>query len=196
MLPRFLYFLVLITLQCAQPSNANTPPTETTADVSQIQSLYAKGELGQLRLMLENKLSELHESDNVHEKAAILSMLFELYRVTGDVNGLINVVNTITESPILSDAPLQQFFALAASAYMTRFSWDSKNTQKAAEKLLKEIEGITIQVNDEKSINFTASIGIGTYPKDGETLNEIISIADECLYSAKTEGKNCVRVKR
>ena len=31
---------------------------------------------------------------------------------------------------------------------------------------------------------------------DGETLNEIISIADECLYSAKTEGKNCVRAKR
>ncbi len=73
---------------------------------------------------------------------------------------------------------------------------DSSNTQKAALKLLKQIENITIQVNDEESINFTASIGVATYPKDGETLNEIISVADECLYAAKTEGKNCVRAKR
>ncbi len=70
-----------------------------------------------------------------------------------------------------------------------------KNTEKAAQKLLKEIQGITIAVNDDEKINFTVSIGIGTYPKNGNTLNEIISIADECLYLAKSEGKNCVRIK-
>ena len=73
---------------------------------------------------------------------------------------------------------------------------DSKNTEKAAEKLLKEIQNISIPVNDDEKINFTVSIGVATYPESGNTLNEIISVADECLYVAKSEGKNCVRVKK
>ncbi len=72
---------------------------------------------------------------------------------------------------------------------------DIKNTQKAAEKLLKEIQNISIPIDDVEKINFTVSIGVATYPENGNSLNEIISIADECLYLAKSEGKNCVRIK-
>lgn len=38
--------------------------------------------------------------------------------------------------------------------------------------------------------NVTASMGIAIYPKDGDTLTELLKNADNAMYSAKTAGKN------
>jgi len=38
--------------------------------------------------------------------------------------------------------------------------------------------------------NLTASIGLATYPEDGQTASEIIAATDKCLYVAKSKGKN------
>ncbi|WP_322413605.1 GGDEF domain-containing protein, partial [Clostridium perfringens] len=38
--------------------------------------------------------------------------------------------------------------------------------------------------------NVTASFGVGFYPYDGETLEEVINCADKYLYNAKHAGKN------
>ncbi len=42
--------------------------------------------------------------------------------------------------------------------------------------------------------HMTASIGISTYPADGDTAEEIIKNADNAMYAAKKEGKNCWQV--
>ncbi len=42
--------------------------------------------------------------------------------------------------------------------------------------------------------HMTASIGISIYPDDGESAEELIKNADNAMYAAKREGKNCWRV--
>lgn len=47
-------------------------------------------------------------------------------------------------------------------------------------------------VNDQES-PVTISLGVASYPSDGETPSKLISHADECLYVAKENGRNQVK---
>jgi len=38
----------------------------------------------------------------------------------------------------------------------------------------------------------TASIGIASYPEDGERIDDLIAAADVALYRAKSSGRNCI----
>ena len=51
------------------------------------------------------------------------------------------------------------------------------------------------RVHETVGTNFhmSASIGIAVYPADGETAEEILKNADNALYAAKRDGKNCWR---
>lgn len=43
----------------------------------------------------------------------------------------------------------------------------------------------------EHELNISLSIGVALYPKDGETSTVLLKHADEALYMAKKQGKNC-----
>jgi diguanylate cyclase (GGDEF)-like protein len=60
-----------------------------------------------------------------------------------------------------------------------------KQAIDVAQRLRKRIEEI-------ESINTTISIGIAAFPQDGQTLDELIAIADKGLYTSKKKGKNSV----
>lgn len=47
-------------------------------------------------------------------------------------------------------------------------------------------------VANEKTLNFSISIGVSEYPTQAKTLEEIISIADHMMYASKKSGKNAV----
>ena len=58
-----------------------------------------------------------------------------------------------------------------------------------AKKLLHVIrKPLKIQ---EQELNITFSIGVALYPRDGETSNVLLKHADEALYLAKNQGRNC-----
>lgn len=48
------------------------------------------------------------------------------------------------------------------------------------------------KVNETSNPRFTVSIGISNYPIDGQTVNELISVADRGLYKSKSRGKNSI----
>lgn len=48
------------------------------------------------------------------------------------------------------------------------------------------------KVNETSNPTLTVSIGIATYPHDGQTVKELISVADKGLYKAKSNGKNSI----
>jgi len=48
------------------------------------------------------------------------------------------------------------------------------------------------KISEETNPKFTVSIGIATYPYDGQSVKELISVADKGLYKSKSAGKNCV----
>lgn len=68
-----------------------------------------------------------------------------------------------------------------------------KNAHLMAEKLRLIIENHRFK--DQRKLttkNVTISIGVSSYPEDGDTLKEIIKKADEALYRAKETGRNRV----
>ena len=60
------------------------------------------------------------------------------------------------------------------------------------ERLRSAIEGSAFEVGNRPSIDVTISIGVSEFGRDGDTLDEFLSVADQRLYRAKHEGRNCV----
>jgi diguanylate cyclase (GGDEF)-like protein len=60
------------------------------------------------------------------------------------------------------------------------------------ERLRSAIEGNAFEVGSRPSIDITISIGVSELGRDGDTLDELLSVADQRLYRAKHEGRNRV----
>jgi diguanylate cyclase (GGDEF)-like protein/PAS domain S-box-containing protein len=58
-----------------------------------------------------------------------------------------------------------------------------------AESIRQKLRAIEITHEDE-IIHTTVSIGIASFPADGKSINELITRADEAMYSAKSEGRD------
>lgn len=59
----------------------------------------------------------------------------------------------------------------------------------AAERMRKTVEQSYIPPVG----SVTVSIGIASWPQDAENIQEVIKIADQRLYQAKNDGRNCIR---
>ena len=68
---------------------------------------------------------------------------------------------------------------------------DIKKAQRIAEAIRKKIEENPVIVRREHH-NVTVSIGISTYPDDSMLEEDLVKIADERLYKAKSLGRNRV----
>ncbi|MEO6147451.1 MAG: GGDEF domain-containing protein [Sulfuriferula sp.] len=68
---------------------------------------------------------------------------------------------------------------------------DENGALNIAERLREAVEQFNLEVNSQK-IKTSASIGIASYPRDGDTPDFLIKAADAALYEAKKTGRNRV----
>ena len=68
---------------------------------------------------------------------------------------------------------------------------DKEQAKFAAERIRKAVEDKRIEVYDEE-LRITVSIGIATFPEDGQQVQILIDKADSALYQAKESGRNRV----
>ena len=61
-----------------------------------------------------------------------------------------------------------------------------------AEKICKRVATKRFRLNNYQESNVTISLGVSTFPDDGETAAEIIEAADKRLYQSKNNGRNQV----
>ncbi len=61
-----------------------------------------------------------------------------------------------------------------------------------AEKICKKVAERPFKLVNGKECNVTISLGVATYPFDGENASSIIEVADNRLYKAKNNGRNQV----
>ena len=66
---------------------------------------------------------------------------------------------------------------------------DPKIAYIAAERLRKTVAQSYI----DPIGSITVSIGIASWPQDSENIQDVIKLADQKLYQAKNDGRNCIR---
>jgi diguanylate cyclase (GGDEF)-like protein len=71
---------------------------------------------------------------------------------------------------------------------------DGARALEVAERLRNRISATVVR-HGGAEIAVTASFGIATYPETVSTKDRLFPSADEALYAAKREGRNCVRVR-
>lgn len=69
---------------------------------------------------------------------------------------------------------------------------DKNEAVITAQKICQTIAEKPFKLTNDKESVVTISLGVATYPEDGETPSEIIAKADERLYHAKENGRNQV----
>lgn len=70
---------------------------------------------------------------------------------------------------------------------------DKEKAKKMAEKLCEVIRKTKLPTKKfVPKVNLTISLGVATYPKDGDVEEKLLKKADEALYQAKDSGRNTV----
>jgi diguanylate cyclase (GGDEF)-like protein len=62
-----------------------------------------------------------------------------------------------------------------------------------AQKICQIIAEKSFKLANNQESNVTISVGVATYPQDGDSADKIIEHADKCLYFAKENGRNQVK---
>lgn len=70
---------------------------------------------------------------------------------------------------------------------------DPERALERAEELREEIEATEVRYGGE-TLKITGSIGVAVYGEHGSTLQDLMQNADDALYRAKGDGRNCVRL--
>lgn len=69
---------------------------------------------------------------------------------------------------------------------------DKKEAIITAQKICQTIAEKPFKLANDKESNVTISLGVSTYPEDGEAADKLIESADKRLYKAKNNGRNQV----
>ena len=69
---------------------------------------------------------------------------------------------------------------------------DFEHAFVAAEKICNKIAQTPFQLNPKVTKNVTISLGVATFPDNGQTPAELIEFSDKGLYKAKENGRNQV----
>jgi diguanylate cyclase (GGDEF)-like protein len=60
--------------------------------------------------------------------------------------------------------------------------------------LRAEVKSLRLQYKKQTLGSLTVSIGIAAFPEHGSTSDELLKIADQCLYESKARGRDVVTV--
>ena len=72
---------------------------------------------------------------------------------------------------------------------------DNESAIVTAEKICKAVSEHPLKLVNGNDVQVTISLGVATYPQNGETPQDMIKYADDCLYIAKENGRNQVGKK-
>src|ERR1700729_1348056 len=70
----------------------------------------------------------------------------------------------------------------------------SREAAIRADALRSEVKGLRLQYKKQPLGPLTLSIGVSAFPEHGSTSEDLLKIADQCLYESKNRGRDIVTV--
>lgn len=145
-----------------------------------------------------NTLKDFFENQDLYKKFALILLDIDNFKRINDEFGhdagdlvLKDVADVLKKYLRPEDIPArfggEEFAVIVANA-------NKEVAYKVAERLRKVIETRHVKVNEDTIIDYTASFGVATVDDNIKSVEELIKKADENLYKAKNNGKNCVVV--
>jgi diguanylate cyclase (GGDEF)-like protein len=105
------------------------------------------------------------------------------------LKGVVDVIDTsIRDTDILCRYGGEEFVVILPQT-------DNLEARRVGERIRAEIEATTFGNGAEFPLtSITVSVGVTTYPDNGDTPERLVQIVDQALYRAKEQGKNRVAV--
>lgn len=108
---------------------------------------------------------------------------------TGD-----EVLVTVADLVLLNVRPVDAVFRYGGEELAAILpETDDSGARIVAERIRRTIEDSLTATPQGDTVSVTVSIGIATFPRDGDTGAKLIHAADRALYAAKMAGRNIVR---
>ncbi|WP_044895004.1 PAS domain S-box protein [Bacillus alveayuensis] len=145
------------------------------------------------RFFQEQLIKQIEQAKQNNTRFALMYLDFDRFKWVNDVLGhdvgdelLRNFVTRLktclSESDIIGRWGGDEFTVL-----LSRFQAKEEVAQ-VAQQIIQSMR-IPWHIKDHEFI-ITSSIGIAFYPEDGQTIDELLSHADQALYQAKAEGRS------
>ncbi len=94
------------------------------------------------------------------------------------------IKSCLRESDILARYGGDEFIALLPQTMIEAAGEVAERIRKAVENTAFDMKGVKVST--------TLSIGVSSFPKQAQTIDELIRLADKSLYQSKSDGRNCV----
>ena len=147
------------------------------------------------RNLLLSRLTEAIQFSQRHQNhCAVLFLDLDLFKAINDSLGhqagdqLLRLVAKRLKSHLRENDTIARLGGDEFTVIITDIC-SHKDAELVADKLLTQL-AIPFQL-EHHPVSVTGSIGIALYPNDGDNADDLLSHADQAMYSAKSKGKNC-----
>ncbi|HAH06566.1 MAG TPA: hypothetical protein DCM05_08575 [Elusimicrobia bacterium] len=171
----------------AQHSLGSTPASATTAERDALTKLWARGKM-------DSELPKfLEEANKSSGPLSVIMVDIDHFKSVNDQHGhqagdavLVGVAARLVAT-ITGKGQVYRYGGEEILIILPNHTVEEATV--VAERARRELVSSTIN-----GLTITASFGVGTYPKHGSNVSELIKAADVAMYDAKNRGRDLVRV--
>jgi diguanylate cyclase (GGDEF)-like protein len=131
-----------------------------------------------------------------NEMFSLVFMDIDDFKQVVDTHGHLNASRTLQEiAATLMEALPEPAFGVAYGGdefVLVLPGFDKQQALKMAEAIRKRIKKTVYLQKAGLNIRIHASLGVSTFPNDGDTLNDLLALADQAMFSVKERGKDSV----
>jgi len=154
------------------------------------------------RKLKDDLKEELERAERYNNNLSVLMIDIDWFKEYNDFHGhqkgdklLVNLVKTIFHNIRLSD----KLYRYGGEEFVVLLpEMSEKEAKEVAEKIRGKVEKKKFKGEEisQPDLIINVSVGIASYPENGNTSSEIIFAADSALYEAKSSGKNTVKLAK
>ena len=153
-------------------------------------------ELYNHRYFQEQMLLNIETSKRYNKNFSLIMIDIDFFKKFNDTYGhqsgdaVLRQVAQILKKNVRSSDIVCRYGGEEMSIILTNTNYDEALI--TAQKICNAVSENPLKLVNGNDVKVTISLGVSTYPQNGETTADMIKFADDCLYKAKENGRNQV----